>query len=433
MTSKSLSISMIVLAVLLIISLITLVILLKLGMGDTEPPEMAVGTPPSTEGPPPQNPEPTFGGHEDDNLLEASVSEEPAPQNDDPENPEIWEIISSMTLREKICQMMIVLPDTLTNTADTNFPGKTTENSLEKYPVGGLVFLAENITSEAQITDFNQKVQTYSNIGLFLASDEEGGRVGRLQSTLNAYDLEAMFEYRGDGGETAYNNAVTIARALKQYGFNMNLAPVADVLTNPDNTVIGDRAYSDNYAQAADLVSEAVRGFGDENIISVLKHFPGHGSTEEDSHNGKAYVNKTIDKLRAEDFLPFISGIGGGADMVMLGHLIVNSIDGYPATLSQTIVTNILRNELGFDGVIITDAMAMKAISENYSVRESAVGAIIAGVDIIFAPTSMDEVISAVENAVSAGEITEKRLDESIYRILRVKLERGILTLDGRG
>jgi beta-N-acetylhexosaminidase len=355
----------------------------------------------------------------------ASADSQPAgPASGD---AEILALMAGMSLREKICQMLFVLPDAITGVSGTTVAGQITKAALEKYPVGGLLLSSGNIASSDQVALFNDNVQKYSRIGLFIASDEEGGRVGRLKSSIGAHGVRAMFEYRDAGEDTARANAVTLSQALKKHGFNMDMAPVADVWSNPKNTVIGDRAYSDSYEQAAALVAAAVRGFRSENVICALKHFPGHGSTDEDSHSGSAYVGKALGELRREDLLPFASGIASGADMVMLGHLTVEAIDSRSATMSRALATDLLRGELGFGGVVITDALNMNAVTDRFTAGEAAVGAVQAGADVLLAPESVEKALAALEGAVADGELSESRIDESVYRILSLKAAKGIV------
>ena len=210
--------------------------------------------------------------------------------------------------------------------------------------------------------------QSYSKIPLILTCDEEGGRVNRLMSTVGTTYIGPMFGYRDQGAETARQNAHTIASDMRVLGFNADLAPVADVWSNPDNTVIGDRAYSDDFAQAAELIPEAVRGFHSGGVATTLKHFPGHGDALADSHDGAVYVSKPLEQLRREELLPFRAGIASGSDMVMIGHLILTEIDAaQPAPFSYRIVTELLREELGFQGVVITDGLQMKALTDSYT------------------------------------------------------------------
>ena len=236
----------------------------------------------------------------------------------------------------------------------------------------------------------------------------------------------SMFSYKDDGAATAYENAKTIATDIHALGFNVDFAPVADVWSNPDNTVIGTRAYSDDFAQAAELIPSAVQGFHDGSIICSLKHFPGHGSTTEDSHSGMAYVYRSEQQLAEEELLPFQAGIDAGADMVMIGHLFVPSLDEeHPASLSYPIVTGLLREKLGFRGVIITDNLRMGALN-NYNEAEKAVMALQAGCDILLGLTDMDGVLEGLQDAIDRGVLPQSRIDESVMRILSLKLTYGI-------
>jgi beta-N-acetylhexosaminidase len=214
---------------------------------------------------------------------------------------------------------------------------------------------------------------------------------------------------------------------MAAYGFNLDFAPVADVWSNPENTVIGKRAYSDNYEQAAELVGTAADGFHAGGVLCTLKHFPGHGDTAEDSHYSSAYVKKSLEELEKEEFLPFESGISHGADFVMVGHLIVPDVDEAPATLSKTFIEDILRGELGFQGIVITDALQMSALAGNYSSEEIAVRAVQAGNDMLLEPADFKTSVQALEQAVVSGTITEERIDQSVARILSCKLKAGIV------
>ena len=236
-----------------------------------------------------------------------------------------------------------------------------------------------------------------------------------------------MYDYKDDGPDAAFENAKTIASDMSALGFNLDFAPVADVWTNPDNTVIGDRAYSDDYGQAAELVGSAVRGFSEGGVICTLKHFPGHGDTAEDSHYSNAYVNRKKAQIMSDEMQTFRAGIDAGAEMVMVGHLIVPDIDELPATLSYKIATEMLRGDMGFTGVAITDSMEMESIADNYGVGDSAVMAVKAGMDMLLQPADLAVSVDAVVNAVESGDITETRIDESVRRILTLKAERGLM------
>lgn len=337
------------------------------------------------------------------------------------------ETLAGMTLHEKVCQMMFVTPEELTGEDGVTVAGDATRQALENYPVGGIVYFAKNLESQDQVKEMIDNSQKYSSIGLFVATDEEGGVVNRLMDTVGTTYIGSMYYYKDDGDETAYENAYTIANDMSALGFNLDFAPVADVWSNPDNTVIGERAYSDDYAQAAELVGNAVKGFNDGGVMCTLKHFPGHGDTAEDSHYSSAYVHRTKEEIMADEMQPFRSGIEAGAEFVMVGHLIVPDIDVVPATLSYKIATGILRDELKFEGVVITDSFEMESIADNYSVDDAVVMSVKAGMDMILQPKDMASAVNSIEQAVADGELSEDRIDESVRRILTLKESRGLL------
>lgn len=337
------------------------------------------------------------------------------------------ETLAGMTLHEKVCQMMFVTPEELTGEDGVTVAGDATRQALENYPVGGIVYFAKNLESQDQVKEMIDNSQKDSSIGLFVATDEEGGVVNRLMDTVGTTYIGSMYYYKDDGDETAYENAYTIANDMSALGFNLDFAPVADVWSNPDNTVIGERAYSDDYAQAAELVGNAVKGFNDGGVMCTLKHFPGHGDTAEDSHYSSAYVHRTKEEIMADEMQPFRSGIEAGAEFVMVGHLIVPDIDEVPATLSYKIATGILRDELKFEGVAITDSFEMESIADNYSVDDAVVMSVKAGIDMILQPKDMASAVNSIEQAVADGELSEDRIDESVRRILTLKESRGLL------
>lgn len=337
------------------------------------------------------------------------------------------ETLAGMTLHEKVCQMMFVTPEELTGEDGVTVAGDATRQALENYPVGGIVYFAKNLESQDQVKEMIDNSQKDSSIGLFVATDEEGGVVNRLMDTVGTTYIGSMYYYKDDGDETAYENAYTIANDMSALGFNLDFAPVADVWSNPDNTVIGERAYSDDYAQAAELVGNAVKGFNDGGVMCTLKHFTGHGDTAEDSHYSSAYVHRTKEEIMADEMQPFRSGIEAGAEFVMVGHLIVPDIDEVPATLSYKIATGILRDELKFEGVAITDSFEMESIADNYSVDDAVVMSVKAGMDMILQPKDMASAVNSIEQAVADGELSEDRIDESVRRILTLKESRGLL------
>lgn len=238
--------------------------------------------------------------------------------------------------------------------------------------------------------------------------------------------LDPMQSYEHLGAQGAYDNAKYLAENISWHGFNLDFAPVADTNSNPDNPIIGTRAYSTDFDKAAELVAAAVQGFHDGGAGCTLKHFPGHGDTSADTHAGSVVLKKTVDELRANELKPFKAGIDAGADAVMLAHIVVEEV-GEPTLFSKYLVTDVLRGELGFNGVIITDGLGMKAMTDNYSSGEIAVRAVKAGVDMFCCPANLKESVQALEEAVERGEISEERIDESVLRILQLKIDRGII------
>lgn len=354
--------------------------------------------------------------------------QDPADQSGSAEGSDIVEkTLADMSLRDKVCQMMFVRPESITGIDVVTAAGDTTKSALEQYPVGGIVYFAQNMESKDQVKEMIDNSQSYSKVGLFISTDEEGGMVNRLMNTVGTTYIDSMYNYKDEGTQKAHDNAYTIASDMAALGFNMDFAPVADVWSNPDNTVIGERAYSDDYSQAAELVGSAVKGFENGGVMCTLKHFPGHGDTAEDSHYSSAYVRRTKEEIMADEMQPFTAGIDAGAEFVMVGHLIVPDIDELPATLSYKITTEMLRNEMHFERIAITDSLAMSSIADNYGVGESAVMSIKAGIDMLLDPTDIDTAIDAVVQAVESGDITEDRIDDSVRKILALKEKHGLL------
>lgn len=355
---------------------------------------------------------------------------EPTPESTPEPTPEPTAaelLLGGMSLREKLCQMIAVRPAVLIGVYPLKDADPRLEDALKEFPSGGFFLDASNMASGDRLRSLTAALLDWSNIPPLIFCDEEGGSVSRLMQNVGTTKIGAMYSYRNDGAEKAFSNAEIIGRDLLTYGLNADLAPVADVWSNPMNTVIRTRAYSDDFSQAAELVASAVEGFHSAGVICTLKHFPGHGDTLADSHNGKVYVTKSLEELREEELLPFKAGIDAGADMVMLGHLIVTALDEEPAPLSYTVVTELLREELGFQGVVLTDAMEMDALG-SYGVGEAALLAVQAGVDLLLCPGDPEAALRALETAVAEGVLSEERIDESVLRILSLKEKYGLLS-----
>jgi len=341
-------------------------------------------------------------------------------------------LLDGMTTREKICQLLIVQPEVLTGDSAVTGMTDSLAAALREYPVGGVLLSAGNMTSGEQLAALTAALSNGCKTAPLISVDEEGGRVARLMNTVGTTKLGSMYSYRAQGTQGAHDNAQTIARDIAAYGFNTDFAPVADVWTNKRSNAIGDRAYSDDYDEAAELVAAAVKGFHDGGVICCLKHFPGHGSTKTDSHDGAATVDKTLPQLRQEDLKPFMSGIAARADMVMVGHLTVPTMDDVPASVSRKIVTNLLRYDLGFRGVIVTDGLQMQALAQ-YTDGEKAVLALAAGNDMLLEISDVPGTVAAIEKALADGTLTQAALDQSVLRILQLKLAHGIVDMPESG
>lgn len=341
-------------------------------------------------------------------------------------NEMVEESVAGMTLEQKVAGLFFVTPEQLTGVGQAVQAGEGTREALAKWPVGGLVYFKQNIQSEEQLKEMLANTVSYSSFPIFLGVDEEGGSVARVADALGLENVGPMADIGSTGDvQAAYAANQTIGTYLSSYRFNVDFAPIADVLTNPDNTVIGDRAFSDDPQTAADMVAGAVEGLQSAGVSACLKHFPGHGDTAGDSHTGAAETDRTKEEMAAAEFLPFQSGIGAGADMVMVGHISAPNLTGgekVPASLSEEIITGILRSELGYDGIIITDAMNMAAVTDYYETDVAAIMALKAGADMILMPEDFQQAYEGVLQAVQDGTVSQERVDDSLKRIYRVKL-----------
>ena len=336
--------------------------------------------------------------------------------------------IQKMTIEEKIAQLFFIMPEALDPTLpeDTKVTAitDTMKNTYKEYPAGGIILFAKNIENPEQLTKLTSDIHALNELTPLIGVDEEGGSIARVAKNENFNVTKFSSMLATKDADEAYNIGKTIGTYLNEYGFDIDFAPVADVNTNPSNPVIGKRAFSANPENAAKMVAGAIKGFHDANIMTSIKHFPGHGDTQTDTHKGYAETQKTWEEIKSCEMIPFIKGIEAGTDMVMVAHIAAPKVtgDGTPATLSYTLITEKLRGELNFQGVVITDGMNMGAIAQQYDAADAAVKAIQAGVDIILLPENYIEAYNGVLTAVQNGTITEERIDESVMRILHLKL-----------
>lgn len=344
----------------------------------------------------------------------------------------ISKILENMTLSEKIYQMMFVTPESLTGIGIAVQAGDATKEALIKMPVGGIVYFSQNLKTREQTTEMIENSQVCSEIPLFIGVDEEGGRVARLGSNPEmGVTVHPPMKEIGESGDEkqAYNVGKTLGKDLISLGFNVDFAPVCDVIVNENNTEIGDRSFGTDTEVVAFMVSNVVKGLEENGVSSALKHFPGHGSTFVDSHTGYSASDRSLEELRENELIPFKEGIKAGADFVMVSHMtLVNATEeNLPSSVSKEIITDLLKNELGYRGIVITDSFSMGAIVREYSVPEAAVMSIEAGADMILMPYDIAAVHDEILRAVGSGRITEERIDESVRKILSLKEDKNLL------
>lgn len=341
-------------------------------------------------------------------------------------------LINEMSLEDRIYQMFFTTPEDVTGVGLVVAAGDTTKEALERQPVGGIVYFSSNFENRDQTIGMIKNTQEYSPIPLFISVDEEGGIVSRLganpeMGAIKHPPMQAIGETNTP--DEAYKIGEQLANDLKSIGFNVDFAPVADVLINPDNQEIGNRSFGSDPNLVSEMVTSLVKGLEDNGVSATLKHFPGHGSTTVDSHTGYSASTRTIEELRNNEFLPFKAGIDVGADFIMIsGMTLVNATEEkVPCSLSKEVVTDMLITELGYDGIIITDSFKMGAITEQYSSGDAAIKAVEAGVDMILMPENLSEAHNALLLAVQNGQLSEERINKSVKKILSKKLENGIL------
>ena len=338
------------------------------------------------------------------------------------------EVLQSMTLTEKVGQLFVICPELLYDTMRGHYETELTSDmkeALSQYPAGGFILYGGNIISPDQLLKFTADLKEACDIMPLMAIDEEGGTVARIARNAS-FDIEnvgSMIDIGSTGDpENAYNAGATIGEYISYYGFNMDFAPVADIKIDPDNAVTKSRSFGDDPELVSKMVGAFLDALHSQNIAGSVKHFPGHGAATNDTHLGYSAVYKTWEELLQMEVIPFRENFSK-ADSIMIGHLSLVNVtsDDLPASLSYELITGKLRNELGYDGVILSDALNMGAILESYTAGEAAVMAFLAGNDILLMPSDYYEAFNAVYKAVESGKISESRLNESVRRILALK------------
>ena len=341
----------------------------------------------------------------------------------------------AMTLREKVGQLFLIRPDQLDTTISLDqvhndkisakgiqSVNSTMLETMKAYPAGGFAIFRKNIASPKQLKALTKSLKSACEVMPFMAVDEEGGLIARIANH-KAFKVRKFKSAKAiaDSGQVR-QTAEYIASYLKEYGFNMDFAPVADINTNPKNIIIGDRAFGSDPEKVSRLVGEYLDGLHAHGILGSIKHFPGHGDTKGDTHKGYVAVTKTWPELLKAEIIPFRDNLSK-ADTVMIAHITMKNVthDNLPATLSREIITGKLREELGYTGVVIADAMMMGAIKDNYTSAESAVLALEAGCDILLMPYDYLGAFEGIMEAVKSGRLSEARIDESVNRIMKLK------------
>ncbi len=336
--------------------------------------------------------------------------------NSDP----VQEELNKLTLAEKIGQMIISGIDGSSATTDA-------ANLIRQYKLGGLILFGGNVKSDSQLVNLTNGIKTANSknkVPLFISVDQEGGRVNRMPATvINTPRAMSIGQTQND--KYAYNIGKVIAKELTSFGFNVDFAPVLDIQSNPKNTVIGDRSFDSNSSVVSKLGVMMMKGIRSGNTIPVIKHFPGHGDTFTDSHLDLPVVDKGIASLNQLELIPFRNAFKNQADMVMVAHILMKKLDSkYPASMSKTVITGLLRKQLGFNGVVITDDMTMGAITKHYNLKDAAVRAVNAGCDMILVGHGKDNVSTVYNSLYEAAKnhtIKEDTIDKSVYRILSLK------------
>lgn len=368
------------------------------------------------------------------------------------DSEQIQALIDKMSLEQKVAQLFVVSPESLTGVDTVQYAGDTTYQALQDYQVGGLVITKDNIDSSSQLKTMTEKLQSYSEeisgLPLFIAAAEEGGNDSVLgnNDSLDEYyedsysdgdesdDTSDFSSYvhsgapsmsevgRKDDSTNAYEAGKAIGTLMSEYGLNLDLAPVADVLSG-NSYGMGTRTFGTEAQTVSDMALEVLRGIEEQDVHAAMKYFPGYGAASSNM-SGFPLINSSLDELKKKEFLPYINAIEQGLDFVIVGHVSVPNVigDDTPSSLSEKMISEVLRKALGFKGVVMTDYLNDANIVKNYSASDAAVKAIQAGADLLLEPENFEEAYDGVLKAVKSGKISEDRIDESLYRIFRVKV-----------
>lgn len=337
--------------------------------------------------------------------------------------------LNNMSLREKIGQMIMI------DYRDVKEMNIELESILTKYNPGGFILFRSNIANYEQTRKLLDEIKKATNIKSMVAVDQEGGRVQRLDEKVGFKRYPSMSEI----GKTIDEAAATLIGMkmgveLKEIGVDMDMAPILDIFSNPENQVIGDRAFGMDSATVTKMALAYADGLKKVKIMAVGKHFPGHGDTVKDSHIDLPIVEKELEQLRQLELIPFIEAVRKNLPGIMIGHIAVPKVTGdiVPASISKVIINDLLREDIGYDGLVIPDSLKMKALTKYFTNEDIYLRCVAAGNDMLLMPQDITHAYEIIYRSVNDGVIPEERIDKSVYRILKLKFEYGFFDREYR-
>ncbi len=336
--------------------------------------------------------------------------------------------VESMTLEDKVAGLFIVTPESITGASKAVKAGSGTKDAIAKYPVGGLIYEARNMQNAEQFKEMIKNTQEYCGYPLFIAGTEEGGANSQLAKAKLCQETPSMKKIGSENNsDKAYQMGHTIGENMSTFGMNLNLAPVVD-LASEEKAFLKDRTLGEAATQATELLSAIHRGMKENNVTACLKYFPGVGSATKDFHSTIVTIDKSAEEFQADEFVTYKAAIADNAKMIMVTHVNAPALDnsGY-CSFSEQVVTNLLRQELGFGGVVLTDRLDVPVITEYFTSEEAAVMALRAGCDMLLAPENFEEAYKGVLKAVADGVISEERINDALRRIYRIKFAERIV------
>ena len=343
-----------------------------------------------------------------------------------PREKVVVSVMEKMSTEEKIAQLLMI------TCGVSSYNQAKLALDIREYQPGGFLLMPENIVSYTQLQQLIADMQADSKIPLLIAIDQEGGRVQKIRklkgAKITVIPPMAKIGAKNDP-QAAYEIGLTIGSELLPLGINMDLAPCADIVDNAKNKVIGDRSFGKEPQTVKANALSLAQGLRDSGIIPVFKHFPGHGSTSADSHVSLPVNKKTVSELAQWELVPFAEAINQGFSVIMTAHIALPAVNGdnTPATLSDKLINELLRKELGFSGVVISDALNMNALRKYYSTEEILINSLNAGVDILLMPGNTEKTIAIIKTAVEDGRVSMATIDASVKRILLLKYDYGLL------